>query len=561
MSQHDYEITKTDANTGGAFRAATNAALQALASNNSGEFEPETPYGGMWWISIADGIVKQRNVANDAWIDKFQVDDELAPYSSIAFLEAAFNFLGLWVDQAGALAVPASVYHDDKQWQLLEDLADVTASEPGVDPEWLDMSFGAQIHAATAKTPPVDLDELGLADSADTFSLKKLTFANLKATILSTWKDTTGNLVGLTLFKINFKNVADTFTSFFTNTNTAARTYAFQDRDGTIADDTDISNLEAAINANLGAVENDCINGTFDRWERYLGSPVTIPAAIDTFVADRAGSYRTAGSSLIVDQKTFTPGQTLVPENPEFYHEGVFATDSSVTEENYHFIRIKDVEKYSGETIAVQLYGSADSSKDVAVEITQNFGSGGSSSVQVGVETVSMTTSLAKKIFFISIPSVSGKTVGTLSYTEFKIWMSAGSDFDSNTNSLGNQSGTLNIAEIKIYSSDEELFVRRRSKEETREACNPFGHWGTASAGGSIYSSGDILRCELTYRCKLIKIPSCTAVDSINASNVAAPLVTDLSYLRDDISIIGRGVTATNVNVWFSSRYFLHSEL
>lgn len=53
-------------------------------------------------------------------------------------------------------------------------------------------------------------------------------------------KDATGGYVGLTALKINFKNVLNTFTSFFTNSNTAARTYTFQDRNGTIADDTDL---------------------------------------------------------------------------------------------------------------------------------------------------------------------------------------------------------------------------------------------------------------------------------------------------------------------------------
>lgn len=48
-------------------------------------------------------------------------------------------------------------------------------------------------------------------------------------------KDATGGYAGLTLFKINFKNAANTFTSFFTNTNTASRTYTFPDQDGTIA--------------------------------------------------------------------------------------------------------------------------------------------------------------------------------------------------------------------------------------------------------------------------------------------------------------------------------------
>jgi hypothetical protein len=61
-------------------------------------------------------------------------------------------------------------------------------------------------------------------------------------------KDASGGYVGLTLFKINFKNALNTFTSFFTNSNTAARTYTFQDRNGTIADDTDLA-LKAPLDS------------------------------------------------------------------------------------------------------------------------------------------------------------------------------------------------------------------------------------------------------------------------------------------------------------------------
>lgn len=48
-------------------------------------------------------------------------------------------------------------------------------------------------------------------------------------------KDATGGYVGLTLFAINFKNALNTFTSFFTNSNTASRTYIFPDYDSTVA--------------------------------------------------------------------------------------------------------------------------------------------------------------------------------------------------------------------------------------------------------------------------------------------------------------------------------------
>jgi len=66
-------------------------------------------------------------------------------------------------------------------------------------------------------------------------------------TELTSRKDATGGYAGLTLFKINFKNALNTVTSFFTNANTVARTYTFQDRDGTIADNTDISTLTSAV--------------------------------------------------------------------------------------------------------------------------------------------------------------------------------------------------------------------------------------------------------------------------------------------------------------------------
>lgn len=65
---------------------------------------------------------------------------------------------------------------------------------------------------------------------------------------VTTNKDATGGYVGLTLFKINFKNVANTFTSFFTNSNTAARTYTFKDADGTIAFTSDITGTNSGTN-------------------------------------------------------------------------------------------------------------------------------------------------------------------------------------------------------------------------------------------------------------------------------------------------------------------------
>jgi len=58
--------------------------------------------------------------------------------------------------------------------------------------------------------------------------------ANVEST---TNKDVSNGYPGLTLLKINIKNAANTFTNFLTNATTAARTWTFPDRSGTVAID------------------------------------------------------------------------------------------------------------------------------------------------------------------------------------------------------------------------------------------------------------------------------------------------------------------------------------
>jgi hypothetical protein len=56
-------------------RAAINAALQALASNNSGIAAPTTTYAYMFWVdtSTATPTLKQRDAGNTAWVSLFQL--------------------------------------------------------------------------------------------------------------------------------------------------------------------------------------------------------------------------------------------------------------------------------------------------------------------------------------------------------------------------------------------------------------------------------------------------------------------------------------------------------
>lgn len=61
-------------------------------------------------------------------------------------------------------------------------------------------------------------------------------------------KDATGGYAGLTLFKLNVMNAAGSVKSFLTTTATAARTYTFPDKDGTVAMISDLGTPASGTN-------------------------------------------------------------------------------------------------------------------------------------------------------------------------------------------------------------------------------------------------------------------------------------------------------------------------
>ena len=65
-----------------------------------------------------------------------------AAAESAAAAAGVANFKGQWVNLTGALAAPATVYHANRFWVLLNSLANVATSEPGVSADWAMASGG-----------------------------------------------------------------------------------------------------------------------------------------------------------------------------------------------------------------------------------------------------------------------------------------------------------------------------------------------------------------------------------------------------------------------------------
>jgi len=90
------------------------------------------------------------------------------------------------------------------------------------------------------------------SDANKPVSTATQTALNLKQSVAD--KDANNGYVGLTGYKINFKNALNSFTSTLANTNTAARSYVFPDKDGTVALMSDLANLSTAPIIDNGAL-------------------------------------------------------------------------------------------------------------------------------------------------------------------------------------------------------------------------------------------------------------------------------------------------------------------
>lgn len=223
---------------------------------------------------------------------------------------------------------------------------------------------------------------------------------------------------------------------------------------GTTAATFDGTTQQATFNAPVsqpGAFmfRNKIINGNFDIWQRGTSQTSSGYGSADRWVLGLTGTSDT------MSRQTFTLGQTDVPNNPKYFMRHVVTTSAGAS--NYALVnqRIESVETFSGQTVTLSFWAKADASKNIAVEFMQYFGTGGSPSTQVdtiGSQLIALTTSWAKYTVSVSIPSVSGKTLGSNAndWLGLVFWLDAGSDYDSRTASLGQQSGTFDIAQVQI---------------------------------------------------------------------------------------------------------------
>jgi hypothetical protein len=205
----------------------------------------------------------------------------------------------------------------------------------------------------------------------------------------------------------------------------------------------------AWVTVEVAAVGEDVvINGRFDFWQE--GTSQTSSG----YGSDCLWRNEHSGSAKTHSRQAFALGQTAVPGAPDYFSRTVVTSAAGVANYVRKTKRFEQVASFGGRKVTFSIWAKADAVKNVAVEAVQNFGTGGTPSAEVtatGVTTLGLTASWQRFEVAVTFPSVSGKTLGTdgNDYSELVVWFEAGSNYNARTNTLGQQSGTFDLAIVR----------------------------------------------------------------------------------------------------------------
>lgn len=329
---------------------------------------------------------------------------------------------------------------------------------------------------------------------------------------------------------------------------------------GDILTATAVNEIGEAINlldgAQFAAGKNKIINGDFGINQR--GFTTTTTQATYTF--DRWRTTASEGGVTFTAQ-TFTPGAAPVSGyEGSNYIRLVTAGQTATGTFTDIRQRIESVRTLAGQTATISFWAKAASgTPKVALELQQGFAVGGSPNVQIYAGQVTLSTSWARYSLTVAIPSISGKTVGLDADTELAVEfiVSAGSNFNARTGSLGIQSNTFDIWGVQVEAGNQMTPFQTASGSIAGELAlaQRYYYRETGGMAFSPYALGYTTTTTKGYA--LINLPQTMRVNPTSVEfsalglNVSIGVVTALSALTlDVVSPSVATVEVTTASTW-----------
>jgi len=177
------------------------------------------------------------------------------------------------------------------------------------------------------------------------------------------------------------------------------------------------------------AGKNKVINGDFGVWQR--GTSFSNPSS-GSYVCDRFFvGYDGTSATRTISQQPLTPASISGYDAPYFFRWNQSVAGSGGTYQAFTQ-RIENAQTLSNQSVTFSFWAKADTTRTVSYNMNRNYGSGGTSTdynIIGSSVNFSVTTSWQRFTTTVTIPTLSGKTIGAGSYLEFTLFMPTNATF------------------------------------------------------------------------------------------------------------------------------------
>lgn len=310
----------------------------------------------------------------------------------------------------------------------------------------------------------------------------------------------------------------------------------------------------ASLDGRVGNSFDPVVNGAFRWWQANtgLGAGTGLRYSADQW------ALNSNGTTLANSQQAFTVGANPLNVDVPYFMEIQSTTVAGAG--NYGFIAqfLEDVRLLSSVgTWTWSLWARCAAGAPVAVEFTQNFGTGGAPSAAVtglGATTLQLTNTWAQFSGTVTLPSLAGKVLGTNNddNLQFSVWLDAGSNFNARTNTLGQHTTLMDISGVSMTPGNQLRTWYPKPKTQDLLECYRY-FWVTQ---GSLFvadygTAGMGVPRPLFFPSPMRKIPTCSnnwdSVSNLNNTSVIN-LSPHFGMVYAQI-IAGPGVASANYSI------------
>lgn len=223
---------------------------------------------------------------------------------------------------------------------------------------------------------------------------------------------------------------------------------------------------------------------------------------------------------------------------------------------SYHYLNqsIEDARRLSGKTVTVSFWAAANSgTPKLGLNMSQNFGTGGSPSAGVWVnaigQSVILSTTWTRYSAVFNIPTTAGKTLGTNndSSTNLSFWFSSGTTSGPTAGNIGVQSGTIQLWGVQLEIGSVATPLEKPDSQQDFAKCQRFYQTGAAQAYGYAATPGAPVSSNLGLPVTMRALPTVGIPSWPTYVNIAAANISVLSQSALNINCTATATGSVNL--------------